>query len=114
MNEMNNIIKYFGLSKYTNLNVPSMNEREFEYKLDTKDVREWTQMVKITTSCTNHILSIICPDPSRPNLTHDAIDRLKRSIKRYDDQRKYKQMFEYMMEQMYCIMKQAKKGSIEK
>ena len=85
MNEMNNIIKYFGLSKYTNLNVPSMNEREFEYKLDTKDVREWTQMVKITTSCTNHILSIICPDPSRPNLTHDAIDRLKRSIKRYDE-----------------------------
>ena len=114
LNEMNDIIKYFGLPKYTNSNVPSMNEREFDYGLETKDVRKWTQMVKITTSCTNHLLSTICPGPSRPNLTHDVINRLKRSIKIYDDQRKYKQMFEHMMEQMYCIMKQAKKGSIEK
>ena len=30
LNEMNDIIKYFGLPNYTNSNVPSMNEREFE------------------------------------------------------------------------------------
>ena len=98
LNEMNDIIKYFGLPKYTNSNVPSMNEIEFKYELETKDVRKWTQMMKITTNCNKHILDTICPGCNRPNITHDIINRLKRSIKIYDGQRKYKQMFEHMME----------------
>ena len=71
-------------------------------------------MVKISTACTNHLLSTISPGPGRrTNLTNYVINILKKSIKINDEQKIYKQMFEYMIEQMYYIMKHAKKGSIE-
>ena len=114
LDKLNDVIKYFGLSKHTITNLPTMNDREYEYDLHTRDIRKWSQMVKISTSCTNHLLSTICPGPSRTILTHDVINRLKKSIKIYDEEKKYKQMFEHLMEQMYCIMKHAKKGSIER
>ena len=62
---LGDVIKYFGLSKYTSSNIPTKQEREYENNLDEKDKRKYTQMVNISSGCIKHVLKSICPGPSR-------------------------------------------------
>ena len=112
--DLKDIIKHFGLSKYTSTNIPSRQDREYENNLDETDKRKYTQMVNISTGCINQVLKSICPGPSRRQLQRDISSRLSKNVGETADERKYRILFENMMEKMYCIMMNAKKGSTEK
>ena len=113
--ELNDIVRHFGLSKYTLSNIPSRLEREYEPDLDERDKRKYTQMVNISTKCIKQILKSICPGPSRKQLERDISIKLSKSGRdTVMHERKYKLLFEKLMEQMYCIMMNAKNGSTEK
>ena len=107
--DLKDIIKHFGLSKYTSTNIPSRQDREYENNLDETDKRKYTQMVNISTGCINQVLKSICPGPSRRQLQRDISSRLSKNVGETADERKYRILFENMMEQMYCIMMNAKK-----
>ena len=71
-------------------------------------------MVKISTECVNQVLKNICPGPSRKKLKREIGNRLYKSLGEVPDEKKYKQLFEHLMEQMYCMLIHAKNGSVEK
>ena len=113
--ELNDVVRHFGLSRYTLTNIPSRLEREYEPDLDERDKRKYTQMVNISVRCIKQVLKSICPGPSRRQLERDISLRLSRSGRdTVIHEHKYKSLFENLMEQMYCIMMNAKNGSTEK
>ena len=116
INELKDVVRHFGLSKYTLTNIPSRLEREFESDLHEKQKRKYTQMVNVSSRCIKQVLTSICPGPSRRQLERDISLRLSRSAEdtTVRHERNHKLLFENLMEQMYCIMMNAKNGSTEK
>ena len=71
-------------------------------------------MVNVSTGCIIQVLKSICPGPSRRQLQRDISTRLSKNVGETAEERKYRILFDNMMEQMFCIMMNAKKGSTEK
>ena len=71
-------------------------------------------MVNISSVCIKQVLKSICPGPRTRQLQRDISCRLSKNVGRSSDNRKYKSLFENIMEQMYCIMTNAKKGFYRK
>ena len=113
---LRDLVKFFALSKYTNTNIPNVNQRENIDNLSEINKRKWTQMVNVSVQCLNQLVDIMCPGPSMTKLKKDIGIKLVKDSKDEveDDTTDYETLMTGMLKDMFLMMKNAKNGSIEK
>ena len=114
--KMEDITKYFKLPKTILSSIASEEQRRTDENIMQSNPRGWLGMTNMIQMCTNQMMDIICPGPSRPYFRKTLAQKLMNEHVQAG-QRRIKttvQQFDQLLSVIFNIMNASKKGSAPK
>ena len=116
ISNLNQLVDSFKLPKTIKTSLPTELERKTEANITETNQRGGLGMLNLLQMCTNQMIDIVCPGPSRNHLRHSLAQRLiDENLQAAQRKRRTKhEQFDHLLSCIFNIMNASKKGSIPK
>ena len=116
ISNIDDIIKHFKLPKTIQSSIGSEEQRRRDAKMVQTNPRGWLGMTNMVQACTNQLIDVICPGPSRTNLRECLAQKLISENAKAGHRRikTTEQQFDQLLSALFKVMNASQKGSIPK
>ena len=113
ISNVNDIFRFFHLSKSSQSCLPSIRDREECYNLKTTNPKKWSALISTSSNCIDQLLNTLCPGPSQAELRKVVARRIQKSLN-CTENIDHKKVLDRMLQTIFGCLKVSKKGSIER
>ena len=98
ISDIDDIVYYFRISKRDRYSIASEDQRSMDKDIESSNIRGWLGMIRLATICTNKIIDVICPGPSkgalRVQLGNRLISQKRNKLKKKDIDIQYEKLID--------------------